>query len=390
MSDLNERIAHSQPWPQAHARQSVDAKTGGNGTALGFMPAAFTPFNSRTSADRDAAVVDYAIASPTAIPFVLDLHILNRKGASDHAPTALRPTLPCHCLAPILAPSKLVLAPKASLSVHTELDRRIVYIIKAARAANDESRLLDLYRTMSGLFKKTIVYTDGSSHGNGSDTIAAGDIEAWVPGSQTNNRAEAYRILLALTSANLNRDLRIKPDLQWHGNILWKISRLLKAGIAFTHFHHVCGQSGEEGNDGVDSCANEGSRQPAVEPFVAAALPTLSHLLTAQNVRLKIATSLANPDDDPEMQLLGRQAQWFNGDKAHREHEKAARAQRQKRNFLLNSRHYGSPWWSAWKDLMDKKRVAFNVPASRLQPVFEERMNPPASIPPSFYAAAAT
>ncbi|VDC05397.1 unnamed protein product [Peniophora sp. CBMAI 1063] len=190
-------------------------------------------FNSTQRDDRAPAVVDYAAASPAALPLVLDLVVLNRLNASGHAPIALLLAVPGRHLNTANTsdrPRKSVKRdPPPPLPRKTLLNQKLADLVDAARDASPESLLLEMYGTTSGPFKESTAYTDGSCHNNGTRDARASagvyygagsvhNISERVPGAQTNNRAEAYAILLALSRCKLNRALIIRQAVKPHAH----------------------------------------------------------------------------------------------------------------------------------------------------------------------------
>lgn len=326
MGDLNARTGDTQGGEGAPTRTSSDSTTKGHGNALialaqaadltilngaqGYDPGsgATTSFNSATRDDRGAAVVDYIAANTEALPLVLDVHVLDRHGASDHVPVLVQLAVPGSSLTLAAMP-----VPKRKRAKHnapeplprgSTLNCKLADLVEKAQSVTAESQLLELYGNTSGSFKESMAYTDGSCHSNGASAAAAGagvyygenslhNIAQRVPGAQTNNRAEAFAILLALSNCKLNRALVIRSDSQWaiaslthwapkriatgwknkHGDILRECVRWLKARIAPTRFDYVRGHSGDRHNDGADTEANNGARMPAVGQFVPPDIP---------------------------------------------------------------------------------------------------------------------
>ncbi|KAH9919438.1 ribonuclease H-like domain-containing protein [Epithele typhae] len=150
-----------------------------------------------------------------------------------------------------------------------------------------------------------VIYTDGSSRGNGTAGSRAGVGVWWgdqdprnlaerCPGPQTNNSAELNAIIRALETAPNDRPLIIKSDsdysiksltvylANWKNNG-WrtaggqpvKNSNLIKyADLLITErrcvyqqsieLFKVAGHSGEKGNEGADALANAGAVKPEV------------------------------------------------------------------------------------------------------------------------------
>ncbi|EIM90462.1 ribonuclease H-like protein, partial [Stereum hirsutum FP-91666 SS1] len=134
------------------------------------------------------------------------------------------------------------------------------------------------------------VWTDGSCHGNGRDGARAGagiwwaansprNVSARVPGAQTNMRGELLAVYIALREADPRRTLILYTDNEvvirtycyWVEGMLargWKCANadiirptagLLHARPARVWFRWVKGHSGDVGNDGSDTKANEGA-----------------------------------------------------------------------------------------------------------------------------------
>ncbi|KAJ7196191.1 ribonuclease H-like domain-containing protein, partial [Mycena pura] len=133
------------------------------------------------------------------------------------------------------------------------------------------------------------VYVDGSCIGQGTNHAAAGAGIYWgpghpankgvrVPGEQTNNRAELYAILVALSSSGTDVPLAIWTDSLYaidtivhqgphlaqtgwkcaNGDVLRAIQYRIRLRPAAVQFHHVRGHSNNLSNDAADSLAKEG------------------------------------------------------------------------------------------------------------------------------------
>ncbi|CCG84792.1 protein of unknown function [Taphrina deformans PYCC 5710] len=147
----------------------------------------------------------------------------------------------------------------------------------------------------------TIIWTDGSSRGNGQNAASAGlgvyfgandprNIAERLAGSrQTNQRAELTAIIRALETVHADEDVIIKSDSQysincftvWHqswANNGWKNSKkqpvenkdLVQAGLELitsrkgkTKLMKVRAHIGLHGNEMADQLANEGAMKPA-------------------------------------------------------------------------------------------------------------------------------
>ncbi|KAJ3713571.1 ribonuclease H-like domain-containing protein, partial [Lentinula raphanica] len=135
------------------------------------------------------------------------------------------------------------------------------------------------------------VYTDGSCLNNSQPDAKAGsgiyfgnpshpsNISARVTGTQTNNRAELYAILIVLQKTPLKRSLEIYSDSEYairgivyrsftesqsnwgciNGDILRSITSWISARHAPLILHHVKAHTNNQHNDAADSLAKRGA-----------------------------------------------------------------------------------------------------------------------------------
>ncbi|VDC05398.1 unnamed protein product [Peniophora sp. CBMAI 1063] len=128
----------------------------------------------------------------------------------------------------------------------------------------------------------------------------------------------------------------------------------------------------------------------AVGPFAAPPIPPAPPPPhdDGSNRRPKVTCTMPDLGADTEGDTPASRVSWSNNDKGHDGRQRLAHAQRTKRETLLESRHFGSTFWNAYRDLGDDKKQTCAVSADALRPVFEQRMNPPARAPPSFHTSA--
>ncbi|KAJ4466687.1 ribonuclease H-like domain-containing protein, partial [Lentinula edodes] len=181
--------------------------------------------------------------------------------------------------------------PKIPLDIpihHLEIDHLYQQTLKSAKEPSEA--LAEFYGSVYYHTNPISVYTDGSCLDNGEEFAVAGSgvcygIESHKnmsrrvlgPGKPTNNRGEAYAVLLVLMEIDPRRTLVIYTDSTYvikeccfyagkHLSMGWKIPNgdllkdmcsLLKHRLASTTFVWVKGHSGNPLNDKADALAKE-------------------------------------------------------------------------------------------------------------------------------------
>lgn len=264
-----------------------------------------------------------------------------------------------------------------------------------------------------------IVFTDGSCRNNGAPHASAAAAVFWgddsknnwsarIPGPQTNNAAELFAILHALSQAPPDRTLHIFSDSEYsirsvtywsslhytigwscaNGMLLENIWVLIRSRSAPVRFRWVKAHDKNRFNIIVDNMAFLASFLPSAPPFV----PYPPHICSSPS-----PTSLPLPIskvscDLPSLPLPRQRDQLIivpNDDISLETHRGRSHARRQKWENLLKllSCENDAHFWRLIRSLVDPKPRPALVSLEQLKTTFQARMNPPRPLPITFHAS---
>ncbi|KAF5320338.1 hypothetical protein D9611_011279 [Ephemerocybe angulata] len=304
------------------------------------------------------------------------------------------------------------------LPTATALDRLVIRAV--ASIPGPEEQLRRLYgQATCETAQPEMVYVDGSCIGNGTDGARAGagvffgpgcrrNIAARVPDGQSNSRAEAYAILLALRACDERHSLVICSDsetsikmlTEWapgkaaigwrveHGDLFGDIADLLRRRSAPVTFRKVKAHSGNKHNDGADELAKQGAGLPAVPPYEVmrgrgdggrGGGGSIGRVVPGDKVKLDMREA---------RRAAGAGGKTVGDEEGHAAltaaHERWQRKQEELRRELFEARTEMRFWTVLKKLLGEKAAVCGAFTADELMAIFVQRMNMQDPLPDTF------
>ena len=430
--DLNARTGHKQSLAHTHlTRTSSDGKADARGNDLlrlcerydlyianGTSCEDSSPGNSTSHQPGGTSVIDYFILSTDIESSVATLSVLTSGLEwSDHCPISLSLETPsCPPVSTTIGEHTDARSLIRVTRPPSDLDLMVTGVVQAARSRTLEDDLEDLYGPICWADgPPDVIYTDGVCSGRPSAGIRAGagvhrnpgdprNAMLRLPGDQTPDRAKLYAILYAITSSSPKTTLSIHTSSAYavrsicywaparartgwtckNGDILRDIAMVIKNRMGRVQLNwvqsHLQNPHHQAATDLADRAAALDNAAPVYQcpPYtVVRGVQKLRAGTTekGRKVMSELPEAPTRPAPSPALLEVHRGT--------HRNRARVHDLQDKNLKLLLEAPNDGI-FWKQVRTWLDKKKRTPGVSIEDLQMTFEQRMNPPAILPPSF------